>query len=45
MINPTNPHTELLKEWEIARDYPIFCIDGILIEGEWLKSSPKILFY
>lgn len=45
-----NSQFELLKEalytkWESERpDYNKFCRDGILVESEWDKSHPKILF-
>lgn len=45
----TNTRTELLKllfeEWTKARPhYKIFCKDGILVNDEWDKQCPKIMF-
>lgn len=35
----------LLDEWKKQRpEYKSFCNDGVLVETEWTKSSPKILF-
>ena len=44
MENREQLHRELLQEWKTSKGYTEFCNDGILIEKEYDKSTPKILF-
>lgn len=43
--NVYQKESALLERWKQERsNYKVFCEDGILVESEWIKAKPKIVF-